>query len=62
MSLWACGIVDEVEVNDPESDLHIYGPFERKEDAEAYARTLSLDPDEADVFRLRPPTTWAPAE
>ncbi len=53
--LWACGIVDEIEVTSPESDLFIYGPVPSEQAARAKARTLSHDPDEADVFRLRRP-------
>jgi hypothetical protein len=54
LELWGCGLVDEWEVSTPEHDLQIYGPFASEEAARAHARTLSSDPEEADVFRLRP--------
>lgn len=51
---WGCGLIDETEINHPD-DAIVYGPFATQAEAKEYAEGLSIDPDEAVVFRLRRP-------
>lgn len=57
--LYICGLLDEVEFWGDHPDCHgrvVYGPFFSYDEAKDYARTLSIDPDEAVVVPVLPPT------